>query len=198
MKAKKILLLFGIVIFILSANEIQAQKRVVVKNSRKSDYHTKTPRSKVKFNNNNNKLHVNSFKKLPNTSISLKYRGVNFHYNGGKYYRHYAGNYINVIPPLGIQIRVLPSDYMTFIIGRRSYYYVDGVYYTKRNSGRVYEVVEAPIGAIVRYLPISAEAIQIDNQSFFACNLTVYSKIRSSQGHAYKVVGHLKSYGNHY
>lgn len=196
MKAKNLFFLIGIVFFILSAAETQAQKRVHVKNSRTSAYRNKTPKAKVNFNHNSRASH--RLKKLPQTSISLKYRGVNFHYNGGKYYRHYAGNYINIIPPLGIQIRVLPSNYMTFVIGSRAYYYVDGIYYTKRRSGRVYEVVEAPIGAIVHHLPMSAERIQIDNQSFFQCNLTVYSKIRSSQGHAYKVVGHLKSYGNHY
>jgi len=196
MKTKKILVYAGIIFFIFSASEIQAEKRVVQKKSRKSAYHNKTPLSKVKFNQNTR--HINSFRVLPHTSITLKHRGVRFHYNEGKYYRHYGGNYINVSPPIGIRISVLPKGYMTFVIDNRAYHYIDGIYYTQRNSGRVYEVVEAPIGAIVHHLPISAEQIQIDNKSFFECNLTIYSRINSSQGDAYKVVGRLESYGNHY
>lgn len=196
MKAKNLLLVLGIVIFVFSASEIQAQKRVHVKKSKKSSYHSNIPRSKVRFKHN--KRHVNSFRKLPRASISIKHKGVRFHYHGGNFYRHYAGEYMCVIPPLGIRINVLPRGYSTFIIDNRAYYYIDGIYYSKRRSGRLYEVVEAPIGAIIHHLPMSAERIQINNKSFFECNLAVYSKIRSSQGHAYKVVGHLESYGNHY
>lgn len=196
MKAKKLLLILGTVFFILSAVDTQAQKRVHVKKSRKSAYHSKTSKSRLNYNRNTRK--INRLKKLPHSSISLKHRGVKFHYYGGKYYRHFAGNYINVTPPLGIHIRILPTNYMTFVIARRAYYYVDGIYYTKHNSGRYYEVVEAPIGAIVNQLPMSAERIKIDNKLFFECNLNIYSRIRSSYGDAYKVVGHLESYGNHY
>lgn len=196
MKTKQLLLISGILLFLFSASDLYADRRVHVKKSRKSAYHNKTPRAKVKFAHKTH--HVNSFRVLPKNAISIKHKGMRFHYYGGKYYRHYAGNYVNVIPPIGIRIRLLPSDYMTFVVGRKAYYYVDGIYYMKRHSGRSYEVVEAPIGAIVNHLPLSAERIRINNESFFQCNLTIYSKVRSSYGHAYKVVGHLQSYGRHY
>lgn len=194
MKTKYLLILSGIVFFIFSVSEIQAKKRSQFKKSRKSVYHSKSSRAK----NKHKTRHINGFNTLPKTSIALKHRGMKFHYHGGKYFRHYAGNYINVQAPLGIRIKVLPRGYVTFFIGRKAYYYSDGVYYKQGNSGRNYEVIEAPIGAIVQRLPLFAERIRINNQSYFECNLAIYSKIRSSYGTAYKVVGHLESYNKHY
>ncbi len=196
MKAKKIFLLSGVIFLILAVADVQAGKRVVVKNSRRFAYNHNAKKAKVKVKHNT--PFVKSLRFLPNGAIAIKHKGVRFHYYGGKYYRHYAGKYISVAPSIGIRIRVLPKGHISFVINNRAYFYHDGVYYTKRRLGRVYEVIDAPIGAVIHYLPLSAERIRINGRHFFECNLTIYKKIRSSYGHSYQVVGHLESYGNRY
>ena len=79
-------------------------------------------------------------------ALSVGFRGGNYFFHGGVWFRPYGGRYMVVTPPLGIFLPVLPPDYATLWVGGMPYYYADGVYYNTA-PGQGYVVVAAPPGA---------------------------------------------------
>lgn len=133
---------------------------------------------------------VNSYRHLPGKTVVVKHRGVNIHYNAGRYYRYNAGRYVWVAPPAGIRINVLPTGYVSLRIGPKPYFYAHGVYYI--NTAKSYEVVEAPLEAIVPTLPEESEKVEIDGEVYYECYGTLYQVVRTPDGKAFQVVGHIE------
>lgn len=195
MKTKKIFLLTTVFLLSLAFSETQAKKRHVTNKSSKSvsinrHHHSTVVRV-------SNRSQYRSYHVLPKTSVIIRHKGVNFHYYNGNYYQRNGDRYVRVVSPIGLRIRVLPNDFRRFIFNRRAYYMYNGVYYLEAHRGRniYYEVVQAPVGAVIYELPWDAERVRINGITYFESNLVIYKKIRTSQGRAYKVVGHIDQYG---
>jgi len=83
-------------------------------------------------------------KTLPRNYRVIPYRGSNYYYYSGIWYRRAGVSFSVVFPPVGIVVPVLPPYYTTVWVGTTPYYYADGVYYVWRPTTSAYEVVEAP------------------------------------------------------
>ncbi len=118
------------------------------------------------------------------------YRGVNYHYYGGYYYRPY-GSYLRVVaPPIGISINVLPRGYRSIYAGGMPYYYYGGTYYRQGTKNDTYDVVDAPMGASVPELPEDAKVVVINGQKLYELDGTYYKEdIRENSEIWYTVVG---------
>ena len=119
----------------------------------------------------------------------VPYRGINYRYQSGYFYRPY-GNYFQVMaPPIGIRINILPSGYRQFNIGNNPYYYYNNTYY-KPYANNTYEVVDAPMGASLPSLPTNSKAVVINGQKYFENEGTYYQEeIRNNNEMWYVVVG---------
>ncbi|MXV52035.1 hypothetical protein GS399_13725 [Pedobacter sp. HMF7647] len=111
------------------------------------------------------------------------YRPGYSYYGYRPYYPyHYFG------PAIGFRINVLPFGYYPFSYGGMPYYYSGGTFYRQNNDN--YEVVTAPLGAIIPNLPSKAKQVTIDNQNYYEYNGTFYQPQSGSDGKTeYKIVG---------
>jgi len=83
---------------------------------------------------------------LPYGHRSYQWRGSNYYYGGGHWYRPYRNSYVIVGAPFGLFVPYLPSYYSTVWVGGTRYYYADGSYYTYANDRRGYIVSRSPYG----------------------------------------------------
>lgn len=83
---------------------------------------------------------------LPGGSLSIGFRGSNWFFHGGVWFRPAGGRFVVVLPPIGIVTPLLPPGYVTLWINAAPYYYANGVYYAPA-PGQGYVVVEPPPGA---------------------------------------------------
>lgn len=79
---------------------------------------------------------------LPPGNIAVRFRGGDFWFHSGVWYRHVGARYIVVQPPVGAIIPVLPSGYSVVYYGGVPYYYANDIYYVQQPTG--YEVVAPP------------------------------------------------------
>jgi hypothetical protein len=129
------------------------------------------------------------FNSIPRSSISIVFGGNPYYYHGGGYYRPYNGFYRRVMPPIGLQIGILPVGYIPIIVGRNEYYFSEGIYYRRAND-KNYEVVDAPMGAQISSLPSGAKSVVVNGEKFYELNGTYYKKDNNYKGEqVYTVVG---------
>lgn len=120
--------------------------------------------------------------------IIVPYRGIQFYYSNGFYYRPYSGYFRVVAPPIGIHISILPRGYKRIYVHDVPYYYYGGTYY--RKGGDKYEVVQPPLGASVPDLPNGTKVVVINGQKYFELDGTYYKEeIRDNSEIWYTVVG---------
>jgi len=124
---------------------------------------------------------------LPARTVVVNYGGLRYHYYGGLYYRYLNGAYIVVNPPVGITIQSLPEEYSQVVVSTDIYYYSFGNFYIEEGSN--FRIVEPPLNAIVYDLPDEAEKVKIDSETYYQYNETLYLKVKTVGGKAYKVVG---------
>jgi len=96
---------------------------------------------------------------LPPGHRVVPYRGQNYYYHGGVWYRPSGTRYIVVLPPVGMYVPFLPPYYTNIWIGGLPYYYAGGVYYTWRPEQRGYVVAEAPPASEVSELPATPDQL---------------------------------------
>jgi hypothetical protein len=96
---------------------------------------------------------------LPSDHRVIPYRGQNYYFHGGAWYRPYNGRFVVVLPPVGLVVPFLPSFYTTIWIGGLPYYYAGGVYYTWRPEERGYVVAETPPTSEVSELPATPDQL---------------------------------------
>ncbi len=82
--------------------------------------------------------------RLPRAPLVVPYRGTNYYFHGGSWYRPSGPRFVVVAPPIGLSISVLPPYYTTLWVGGAPYYYADGVYYNWHPAERSYVVVDPP------------------------------------------------------
>jgi hypothetical protein len=96
---------------------------------------------------------------LPPGHRVIPYRGQNYYFHGGVWYRPSGTRYIVVLPPVGLYVPFLPPYYTNIWIGGLPYYYAGGVYYTWRPEQRGYVVAEAPPVSEVSELPATPDQL---------------------------------------
>lgn len=84
------------------------------------------------------------FRGLPPGRYHVPYRGGDYFFHGGAWYRPWRSGFLVVAPPIGIGLAFLPPYYSTVWFGGVPYYYADGTYYLWRPERREYVVTEAP------------------------------------------------------
>ena len=111
---------------------------------------------------------------------SVNYFGYNKNYN--PYQNSYAGLHLNI----GFRFNLLPMGYMPFYLGGIPYYYNNGIFLNRRNE--FYEVIEAPIGAEIPYLPREARVVVIDGMKYYQCNGSFFKEIIRPNGEIWYAV----------
>lgn len=85
-----------------------------------------------------------SFYALPQGGYRIPYRGGDYYFHGGAWYRPWGPRYVVVAPPIGIGVAFLPPYYTTVWFGGVPYYYADDTYYLWRPERRAYVVTAPP------------------------------------------------------
>jgi uncharacterized protein DUF6515 len=85
-----------------------------------------------------------AFRALPPGGYRVPYRGGDYYFHGGAWYRPWGPRFLVVAPPFGIGIRFLPPFYTTVWFGGLPYYYADGTYYLWRPERQEYVVSTPP------------------------------------------------------
>jgi hypothetical protein len=80
---------------------------------------------------------------------------------------------------IGTMLARPPAAAVPMTLAGSSYYYHDGVYYTRvMSSGEVaYQVVEAPAGAIISSLPAGCTTVNVGGMPYSKCGTTHYQKV---------------------
>lgn len=97
--------------------------------------------------------------RFPGQNWRVPYRGQDYFYSGGYWYRPQANRYIVVAPPYGIRTRYLP-DYATRMwVGGGVFFLAAGTYYQWLDDEQQYTVVNPPQG-VQASEPVPAQPIQ--------------------------------------
>ena len=81
---------------------------------------------------------------MPSGHYRVPYRGSDYYFNDGYWYRPYGSRYVVVTPPYGVRVRYLPSYAEQVWIGSIGYFLAAGTYYLWQASTQDYQVVEPP------------------------------------------------------
>jgi hypothetical protein len=85
-----------------------------------------------------------AFRSLPPGGLRVPYRGGDYYFHGGAWYRPWGSRFVVVTPPIGISLAILPPYYSTVWFGGVPYYYADGAYYLWRPEQHEYVVSTPP------------------------------------------------------
>jgi hypothetical protein len=85
-----------------------------------------------------------AFHALPQGGYRRPYRGGDYYFHGGAWYRPWGPSFLVVAPPIAIGIDFLPPYYSTLWGWGVPYYYADDTYYVWRPERREYVVTAPP------------------------------------------------------
>jgi len=85
--------------------------------------------------------------RFPERDYRVPYRGMDYHYSGGYWYRPLGPRYVVVEPPRGIRVSYLPEYAQQVWIGGALLFLAAGSYYAYQQSTQDYVVVEPPVGS---------------------------------------------------
>ncbi|MGY4490809.1 DUF6515 family protein [Pseudomonas sp. TE3610] len=91
--------------------------------------------------------------RFPGQSYRVPYRGGDYFYSGGYWYRPEGPRYIVVAPPRGIRTRYLPDYASEVWIGGSLLFLAAGSYYQWLDSSQEYEVVNPPVAQVEQPQP---------------------------------------------
>lgn len=121
--------------------------------------------------------------------VYIPYHGVSYRYSNGYFYRPYGSYWRPGFPPIGIRVGFLPFGYSPLYVGSSLYYYNSGSFY-RRYDNNNYEVVDPPMGAVLKELPRGAERVTVNGEDFYELNGTYYKEGIDSKGRTiYTVTG---------
>jgi hypothetical protein len=125
----------------------------------------------------------------PGQAAAIAGRAGYVNYNGyetavvGEYYDDYNG-YVEASPtggtiPMGTVIEYVPSSAVPIMVDGSRYYYENNIYYAEVFNGNavVYQVVDAPLGAVVTQLPAGCVVQNYNGRSFQQCGYTYYQQV---------------------
>jgi hypothetical protein len=81
---------------------------------------------------------------FPDRYWKVPYRGQDYFYSGGYWYRPQGGSYIVVAPPYGVRVGYLPSYAREVLVGGALLFLVADTYYQYLADSREYVVVSPP------------------------------------------------------
>jgi hypothetical protein len=149
---------------------------------------------------------------LPYGYYPFYFGDYQYFYSGGLFYQYDNDQYTVVEPPVGAEVKTLPSNAQSIVINGQQYYEADGVYYipiTKDDGTLSYQVAgkdgelttadasvnNAPaapqIGDIVGQLPANCRKISINGQRLYLSPDGIYYKAQvDTNGNTnYQIVG---------
>ncbi|MEB0044536.1 MULTISPECIES: DUF6515 family protein [unclassified Pseudomonas] len=85
--------------------------------------------------------------RFPDRNFRVPYRGQDYFYSGGYWYRPQGPRYMVVEPPRGIRVSYLPDYAREVWVGGALLFLAAGSYYAYEESTQDYVVVEPPMGA---------------------------------------------------
>ncbi|MBC3411394.1 hypothetical protein HU720_08765 [Pseudomonas sp. SWRI51] len=88
-----------------------------------------------------------SIDRFPERSWKVPYRGQEYYYSGGYWYRPNGGSYIVVNPPYGVRVSYLPSYAREVWSGGALFFLVADTWYQYQSSSQEYVVVSPPVQA---------------------------------------------------
>ncbi len=82
--------------------------------------------------------------RFPDRYWTVPYRGHDYFYSGGYWYRPHGGNYIVVTPPYGVRVNYLPPYAREVWVGGALFFLVADTYYQYLADSQEYVVVNPP------------------------------------------------------
>ena len=82
--------------------------------------------------------------RFPERNYRVPYRGQDYFFSGGYWYRPQGPRYVVVAPPYGIRVHYLPDYAREVWVGSALFFLAAGAYYTYESSSQQYVVVEPP------------------------------------------------------
>src|SRR5262245_45365501 len=109
---------------------------------------------------------------------------VGNHYESYDAWRVAAG--VGATIAIGTMLARPPAAAVTVAVGGSSYWYAEGVYYTRVVSGgaMLYQVVGPPVGAVIATLPAGCTSVRVGGVAYSRCGPTYYQRA----GAGYRVV----------
>ncbi len=99
---------------------------------------------------------------LPRGHLRVPYRGGEYFFLDGYWYRPDGPRYVLVVPPRGVRVRSLPPYAEQVWLGSVLYFLAAGTYYLWHADTREYEVVSPPPRAAGPVYPVSGPAASYD------------------------------------
>lgn len=99
------------------------------------------------------------------------------------YYNSYAGTTVDTVAnapiPTGTILEYAPSTAMPLMVGSARYYYDNNTFFAEVFDGGsvVYQVVPAPLGAVITILPAGCMPQYFNGKSFTVCGGTYYQQV---------------------
>lgn len=177
--------LFVLLLLSVMPFENAEAQRTVVRTPRRTVVHS--PRGTVVYRH---RPVVRPVAVMPHTAVVVHYRNSPYYYNAGAFYLSRAGAYVRVVPPVGIRVAVLPAGFTRVYVGTAPFFFYGGVFYTATVANE-FEVVPAPVGAIVEALPEDVADIELDGQACVEYNGIIYRPVFRDGRKYYEVVGSL-------
>ena len=84
--------------------------------------------------------------RFPDRDFRVPYRGQDYYYSGGYWYRPQGPRYVVVQPPRGIRVQYMPDYAREVWVGGALLFLAAGSYYAYEQSTQDYVVVEPPVG----------------------------------------------------
>ncbi|MBV7480091.1 DUF6515 family protein [Pseudomonas sp. PDM31] len=85
--------------------------------------------------------------RFPDRDYRVPYRGMDYFYSGGYWYRPLGPQYVVVEPPRGIRVSYLPDYAQQVWVGGALLFLAAGSYYAYQANTQDYVVVEPPVGS---------------------------------------------------
>ncbi|AZF07488.1 DUF6515 family protein [Pseudomonas sp. R5-89-07] len=82
--------------------------------------------------------------RFPDRNYRVPYRGQDYFYSGGYWYRPQGPRYVVVTPPYGIRVQYLPDYAREVWVGSSLFFLAAGAYYAYESSTAQYVVVQPP------------------------------------------------------
>lgn len=87
--------------------------------------------------------------RFPGQNYRVPYRGQDYYYSGGYWYRPQGPRYVVIEPPRGVRVRVLPDYAQRMWIGSSVFFVAAGTYYQWADNTQEYVVVNPPVNASI-------------------------------------------------
>lgn len=102
--------------------------------------------------------------RIPGGYSRVPYRGQDYFYSGGYWYRPQGPRYIVVEPPRGVRVRQLPDYAQQVWLGSALFFLAAGTYYTYEQNTQEYVVAQPPENVEPVYSPNQPPPLQQQQQ----------------------------------